>query len=618
MEKFRSEFRYDINGLRAIAVIFVIIFHFKPDWIPAGFVGVDIFFAISGYLMTSIICNGIAGDRFSILGFYAARFKRIVPALILMVAIVIAFGYLLIEPYDYQKIGLHGRDSLLFISNITYLNESGYFDVESLEKFLLHTWSLSVEWQFYLIYPLILLMFSRSLGKRGIKYAIVTLFFISFIISIVLTKLAPSNSYYMIHSRGWEMMAGGLAFLFPLNLTVKTKKAVYYALLSLCIASSWMFTNKTPWPGSAAAIPVIATALILSIRESKEIILGNKLVQTIGKLSYSIYLYHWPILVYSRKLNTELSFLIFITLTVLFSLISYHLIEKRRLSVIKIIPFFVVMIITCQLVSLNGVSSRVDLKTQERSKNYNTYYNPWMQYRNVQNNPITINSDLGKEDFILTGDSYALMYVKAMEQLGLSVSVYANESCNTSMLLSAYSGSNSCQRMKSLLSKKLKENSNTPLVISQSWDIYLGELGYSDAKKETASFMDQISSINPNRKIYIIGMYHQPSFNPYTCLLNNAGLKSNLLSSLFRNGKCPESEDSSKDMTKSKVDIDKLLELTSRSYKNIEFISIKKDQCKDGECLIIDDSEPLIVRPHLTKYGSEKYTKYLMQIITEK
>lgn len=618
MEKIRSEFRYDINGLRAIAVIFVIIFHFKPDWIPAGFVGVDIFFAISGYLMTSIICNGIAGDRFSILGFYAARFKRIVPALILMVAIVIAFGYLLIEPYDYQKIGLHGRDSLLFISNITYLNESGYFDVESLEKFLLHTWSLSVEWQFYLIYPLILLMFSRFLGKRGIKYAIVTLFFISLIISIVLTRLAPSNSYYMIHSRGWEMMAGGLAFLFPLNLTVKTKKGVYYALLSLCIASSWMFTNKTPWPGSAAAIPVIATALILSLRESKEIILGNKLVQTIGKLSYSIYLYHWPILVYSRKLNTELSFLIFITLTVLFSLISYHLIEKRRLSVIKIIPFFVVMLITCQLVSLNGVSSRVDLKTQERSKNYNTYYNPWMQYRNVQNNPITINSDLGKEDFILTGDSYALMYVKAMEQLGLSVSVYANESCNTSMLLSAYSGSNSCQRMKSLLSKKLKENSNTPLVISQSWDIYLGELGYSDAKKEIASFMDQISSINPNRKIYIIGMYHQPSFNPYTCLLNNAGLKSNLLSSLFRNGKCPESEDSSKDMTKSKVDIDKLLELTSRSYKNIEFISIKKDQCKDGECLIIDDSEPLIVRPHLTKYGSEKYTKYLMQIITEK
>ncbi len=565
--------------------------------------------------MTSIICRGISDDRFSILGFYASRFKRIVPALILMIFIVIFLGYFLIEPHDYQKIGSHARDSLLFISNITYLNESGYFDVDSLEKFLLHTWSLSVEWQFYIIYPLIILGSASLLGKSSIRYVVLFLFLISFFISVFITKTNPSQSYYMIHSRGWEMMAGGLAYLFPLTLALNAKRVVFCSALALNIFSIWLFTSKTPWPGSAAGIPVLSTALILSIREGKEAILGNPVTQLIGKLSYSIYLFHWPVLVFARKLNENITLLTFLAITLLLSLASYQIIEKRRLKVSHILPFFIASIIACQYISIDGVGSRVDKKTQERSKNYNLYYNPWMQYRTVQNNPIVINGLSGRTDFILTGDSYALMYVKAMEEKGLHVDVYANESCNASMLNSQYAGSKSCQRMKSLLNKKLIEDNETPLLVSQSWDIYLGDLNYKDAKHEVESFMAELSSINPDRMIYIIGTYHQPSYNPYTCLLNSNGLHPNFLTSLLKKDKCPTSESFDKDLTKSKVDIDALLNLVSKDHNNIKFISIKNDQCKDGTCTIIEDGEPVIVRPHLTKYGAEKYTRYLMKEI---
>ncbi|WP_367299022.1 acyltransferase family protein [Hafnia alvei] len=612
MEKLSSNFRYDINGLRALAVIAVMVFHFNPTWMPAGFVGVDIFFAISGYLMTSIIYRGIDSGSFSLIKFYAARCKRIIPALTLMVSIVVFIAYFIIEPYDYQKIGKHARDSLLFISNITYFSESGYFDVDSLEKFLLHTWSLSVEWQFYIIYPVIVLLASIFIGKTHLKHFILSLFLVSLILSCYITKTNASESYFMIHTRGWEMMAGGLAYLFPLKASVKIKRIVFYSSIFIVLSSIWIFSSKTPWPSFYAALPVIFTALVLSIRNDKEWLLGNYFSQKVGSLSYSLYLFHWPVLVFARKLNEVLSFPSFIIITFILSFISYHLIEKRRAKIIHILPFYIIVIAACQVVSIDGIGSRVDKKAQERASDYNLYYNPWMQYRNIQNNPIEINHANGSPQYILTGDSYALMYVKAMEQRGISFDVYANESCNVSMLSSKYVGSPSCQRMKFLLKKKLTSDTNTPLLISQSWDIYLGELGYDDAKKEVETFISELASINKNRRIYIIGTYHQPSYNPYTCILNNIGLKSNFISNMLSSGKCPVSESSSRDLTKSKVNLDALLSRVTEKYHNVKFISIKDEQCKNDSCTIIENGEPVIIRPHLTKYGANKYTQYII------
>ena len=147
-------FRYDINGIRALAVLSVVIYHFLPESLPGGFVGVDVFFVISGYLMTSIIITKLDVNKFNIWDFYLARANRIIPALLALCFTLLILGFFLITPVEYEKLAKQILASSLFISNLVYYKESGYFAEDSLENWLLHTWSLSVEWQFYLIYPI--------------------------------------------------------------------------------------------------------------------------------------------------------------------------------------------------------------------------------------------------------------------------------------------------------------------------------------------------------------------------------------------------------------------------------------------------------------------------------
>ena len=151
-------FRSDINFLRAIAVVLVVVFHFSNVALPGGFVGVDIFFAISGYLMTGIIFSQIQKQRFSLLSFYLARAKRIIPALSVMVLSVLVYGWFYLFDVEFIKLLKHAFSSLLFYSNVVYWQEAGYFSASAHQNWLLHTWSLSVEWQFYMVYPIILLL----------------------------------------------------------------------------------------------------------------------------------------------------------------------------------------------------------------------------------------------------------------------------------------------------------------------------------------------------------------------------------------------------------------------------------------------------------------------------
>lgn len=160
----KVNFRYDINGLRAIAVLVVVIFHFLPTYLTGGFVGVDVFFVISGFLMTSIIFNGLANNKFNLFKFYVSRANRIIPALGVLCLILVILGWFFLPPTEYKSLGKHIVGSITFLSNIFYWQESGYFDASSHEKWLLHTWSLSVEWQFYIIYPVILLILNKFIN----------------------------------------------------------------------------------------------------------------------------------------------------------------------------------------------------------------------------------------------------------------------------------------------------------------------------------------------------------------------------------------------------------------------------------------------------------------------
>ena len=308
MTKFNS-FRYDINGLRAIAIIAVVLFHFNPSWVPGGFAGVDVFFVISGFLMTGIIFRGIETDNFSIWKFYVARANRIVPALAIICLVLLALGWFYLTPLDYRTLGKHVGSSMLFLSNFIYWLESGYFDAASYEKWLLHTWSLSVEWQFYIIYPLLLVGLRKCLSVNAMKKCILIAAMLGFILCIILTYQSPNQAYYLLPARAWEMMMGGVAFLYPFSLKEQNKKYLEWFGLLLVIGSYLLISKNTPWPGYLSIFPVLGAFFIIQSQRNNSIVTNNLLFQKLGTWSYSIYLYHWPLVVAIYYFSLDSSFI---------------------------------------------------------------------------------------------------------------------------------------------------------------------------------------------------------------------------------------------------------------------------------------------------------------------
>ena len=325
------QFRKDLNGLRAIAVIAVVLFHFNASWMPGGFAGVDVFFVISGFLMTGIIFRGLEQENFSILKFYVARANRIIPALALLCLVLLIFGWFYLTPLDYLALGKHVGSSLGFISNIVFWKESGYFDATSHEKWLLHTWSLSAEWQFYIIYPILLVILRRFMSLNAMKATVLLGTVIGFIFCVIVTYKRPDAAYYLLPTRAWEMMIGGVAYLYPLTLQDKRKKLLEWVGVTLIISSYFLISKENPWPGYLAIFPVLGSFLIIQAQRNDSLITSNAIFQKLGAWSYSIYLWHWPVVVaiYYFSLN-EIYIYLGIALSVLLGFLSNKHIEKIK------------------------------------------------------------------------------------------------------------------------------------------------------------------------------------------------------------------------------------------------------------------------------------------------
>ncbi len=304
MKPDESGFRADINGLRAVAVLAVVLFHFRVAGFGGGFVGVDVFFVISGYLMTRIILGPLSGEHFSVFGFYLARARRIFPALAALCALLLLYGWFALSPMDYKLLAKHAGASLLFLSNQVYWKESGYFDADAHEKWLLHTWSLSVEWQFYLLYPLLIVAVHRLFRRpAGVAGALWIVFLASLAWSAWLAFANPSKAFFLLPTRAWEMLAGGLVFVHQdacNRLARKLRWREPAGLAAILAASLWL-TPDTPWPGLAALLPVAGAALVLLDGGGRTLLLGSTALQGIGRWSYSIYLWHWPIVVWLQQ-----------------------------------------------------------------------------------------------------------------------------------------------------------------------------------------------------------------------------------------------------------------------------------------------------------------------------
>ncbi|QJD59321.1 acyltransferase [Pseudomonas sp. gcc21] len=310
----------------------MMLFHFGIVGGQGGFVGVDVFFVISGYLMTGIIVSRMESSRFSVWEFYKERAKRIVPALAFLCLFLVIIGWALLLPSAYEQLGKHVLGSLGFVSNLMYWKESGYFEQASHDNWLLHTWSLSVEWQFYLIYPIVIVALREMLSLRLTRWVLILLALGSFALSAYASSRWPTSSFFLLPTRMWEMLAGGLVYLFPLGFAQRSSRLLELSGILLIGASVLIFTPATVWPGWLAAIPVMGTVLVIYSARYESAITGNAVSQFVGRISYSVYLWHWPIAVwiYYFALEGDPFWIVAgVAASVLTGWLSYRYIENR-------------------------------------------------------------------------------------------------------------------------------------------------------------------------------------------------------------------------------------------------------------------------------------------------
>lgn len=296
-------YRADIDGLRAVAVMGVVLYHAGLG-VPGGYVGVDIFFVISGFLITGLILKDLERGSFSMVNFWERRARRIFPALAVVVATCLVVGWFLMLPFGYLVMAQSAIALTFFASNFQFWRTADYFGPVAEENLLLHTWSLSVEEQFYLIVPLLMVAL-YSLRKRALlPWAAACGVIVSLVLSEWWLRHDPSGAFYLLPSRTWELATGSLlAFARPFRPAFKPAWIGVFGLL-LILFSYLFYSEKTAFPGIAAIPPVLGTALIIWSGNAGQTLFHRAVAWQplvhIGLLSYSLYLWHWPIFALHR------------------------------------------------------------------------------------------------------------------------------------------------------------------------------------------------------------------------------------------------------------------------------------------------------------------------------
>jgi peptidoglycan/LPS O-acetylase OafA/YrhL len=316
----RREYRPDIDGLRAIAIVLVIAYHYFG--LPGGYIGVDVFFVISGYLITGIVLSDIEGQRFSFLDFYARRFRRILPPVLVVIASSLLVGWLCLQPFDVRELAKEAGASAVYALNFLLWHQAGYFDVSAATKPLLHLWSLAVEEQFYLVWPAFLLVahWCRRRADLGIIGILVASLFVN-LISIQDDQVA---AFYSPLSRLWELAAGGLLVQLErtridtrleahdaTNTTNSLRGGLAILGLVLILSAATLYNSDLSFPGYLAVTPVLGAVLVLAGGTRawvNRIVLAWRPMVHVGKRSYSLYLWHWPLLVLTGLIVTDSDF----------------------------------------------------------------------------------------------------------------------------------------------------------------------------------------------------------------------------------------------------------------------------------------------------------------------
>ena len=492
------KYRPHIDGLRALAVIPVVIFHLGSNIMPGGYIGVDVFFVISGYLITTILIDDIKASRYSLLEFYKRRILRILPALCTVVAFTLLASTFLLLPAEQRELGKSIVATASFLSNFYFWSESDYFSAPAESMALLHTWSLAVEEQFYIFFPILLLALSKY-AKSHITHTIIFLSCASLALCLLLTQLHQETAFYLLPTRAWELGIGAILATWVLN-NPNTQRANPYLAISglfLIFAPILLLEKSSVFPGWNALYPTIGAALLIGWANGT--IVGRLLslapLVWIGKISYSFYLWHWPLIVFWKLQfgqdlsGVEMTFLF--SLSIISAAASTSFIEKpfrskklRQASSKKIVLAGVCSLLIMAL--LGGVVSQrhisltplpPDVRRTASAIDYRTWPDYQRQFRTGQcligqaNNGfedydpnICAALDDSKPNILLIGDSHAAQFWGPLKKLLPEANIMQATSSGCRPLIGS-PGAKRCTDLRDWVFEKLLPSTRIDAVI---------------------------------------------------------------------------------------------------------------------------------------------------------
>ena len=646
--------RHDVDLLKAVAIMAVVLYHFfdltnasmftSVSLFSGGYVGVDIFLVISGYLITSGIFYKLTKSDFSFKDFYIRRFQRIVPPLAVMMIVVAAIGYFLVFPEIYKELGLEIKKCLTLLGNYRFSKDGGYFSLDSSGKLLLHTWYLCITFQFYIVWPLVIVLFNKLFGSNNLKHNVLVLF----ILSLIYPFFCSKNGYLLTEFRLWELLAGATLCLFSSNLSRVVSKITSASLLQLfsflvVIVSVFLVPlySVNSWTPYVSLLTVIATLLVLALNTNNSI-LKLCYFEYIGKSSYSIYLWHWPLIIFALRLDLSISLsnlLVLLLVLTFVSFVSYRYVEKVRFNFKFALLLFVLAYLSgLGITKTDGSNYLKKYMVKELSMMVNESlelpkeYQPsiFMQENNVHVMHYGLQTETPHIFFI--GDSHNEHYNYYLENIN-KVPVYSMVSEATigygkhfaNNKVKSIIGLKERQTFYDLYKKMLnKLKPGDKVVLANRWDLYYTEyLLDNNLRNKDYNFPKYVKilvediteqiALHPELEFYIVGEGILVSNQVVACL--KIDLKDSFLKNLLNTDKCKSTKNYFDDKVNSLNDTFK--ELTKK-YKNLHFIERNKPlELSNGFYRTYSDKGiPLFFdEAHFSSEGGVLVGKYLMDEI---
>ncbi|MBL7481182.1 acyltransferase family protein [Legionella bononiensis] len=637
------KYRPDVDGLRAIAIIFVLFFHSGLSLFPSGFVGVDVFFVISGFLITSIIHDSLQNNKFSFISFYNRRLWRLQPVFICLIAVSLLMTLLFYLPDDLINFGKSARKTSVFLSNSFFEKvTTGYFSPDSNQLPLLHTWSLSIEWQCYLILPMVIFLLHKICGPRQIVRSVYVLTLLFFVLSLYYSSQAPMKTYYQLVSRIFEFLIGACVALSQHRWSLN--KYVINVVSTVAILTLFYIAMRQDislgFPNSYAFILCLATGIVIASGhcEPKPVwsqILSIRPIVFIGLLSYSLYIWHWPVFVLIRYLNIEETPLVLLSafcIVFIVAYLSWRFIEKPAGRANKT-PFkYSAMLLFALPVGLIHISDYVikineglPQRFTETSMVYETLnqYSSEQRARCLQQKNIEINRDcvLGaknsrKQTGFLIGDSYSNHHWRFLDTIAqeANVSVLAHATIACLALPGIYQFDmfikngvyQVCHDQTARYYSMIRENHFNYVIIGENWYAYLGDkiINHVGDERSHALTQERIEKALDEALQVIVASGAKPVLiksiaatqrNPHECFFEHIKRRSQYYPQQCEFNLNPKDQQW----------FDELFARMEQKYPQLVLIDPQKVLCPNGRCKADINGVPVFKdEGHITDYAS--------------